>query len=163
MEIHDIRFIVPERHFDLYRMIKPYQTQLGLERCNLKSVEKLLGIEREDRIDGALTVQLYRQYAYTNNDGIRDVIMLHNYEDVLYLPELFKLMHELETSSKYKKPPKITNNQMRYLRKLMNKNNIELNSNINQITKKAASKAIDAILKGESNGEKIDFLIRDTF
>lgn len=163
MDMHNIEFNCPGEHIDLYRKIKPYQKQLGLERCNLKSVEKYLGVNRKDKIDGEVTVQLYKQYVYTNNDSIRDTIMLHNYEDVLNLPILFKALHEIETNPRIKKEPNITENQLRYLKILIRKNNMKLESNLKCITKKAASKAIDAILKGNYNSEEVDFIIKDTF
>lgn len=163
VEMHEIEFNCPSGHIDLYRKIKPYQKQLGLERCNLKSVEKYLGVNRKDRIDGEVTVQLYKQYAYNNNESIRDVIMLHNYEDVLNLPILFKALHEIETNPKIKKEPNITENQLRYLKILIRKNNMKLESDLKSITKKAASKAIDAILKENYNSAEVDFIIKDTF
>ena len=50
VDMHKLEFESPSEHIDLYRKIKPYQKQLGLERCNLKSVEKYLGVKRKDRI-----------------------------------------------------------------------------------------------------------------
>lgn len=163
MEIHHLEFTVPENHIDLYRLIKPYYTQFGLHRCNLKTIEKYLGIERKDQIDGGLSAQLYKQYLYTNNDDIRDTIMLHNYEDVLNLPILFKLIYKIDTDTNIIKEPSITSNQLKYIKLLMNKNNIKLTSDLPNISKKAASKAIDSILKGNVNGEEIDFIIKDTY
>ncbi|CAM2832545.1 ribonuclease H-like domain-containing protein [Hathewaya histolytica] len=163
MEIHHIDFTAPENHIDLYRLIKPYYTQFGLQRCNLKTIEKYLGIERKDQIDGGLSAQLYKQYLYTNNEEIRDTIMLHNYEDVLNLPILFNLLHKIDTDPSIIKEPSITKNQLRYINILAKKNNITLKSNLSSISKKAASRAIDCILKGNHNGEEIDFLIKDTY
>lgn len=163
MEIHKIPFNPPENHIDLYRLIKPYYTQFGLRRCNLKTIEKYLGIERRDQIDGGLSAQLYKQYIYTNNDEIRDVIMLHNYEDVLNLPILFNLLYKIDTDPKIIKQPTITKNQLKYIRILSQKNNIVLKSDLENISKKAATRAIDSILKGNHNGEEIDFIIKDTY
>lgn len=154
---------IPEHHIDLYRLIKPYYTQFGMERCNLKTVEKYLGIERKDQIDGGLSAQLYKQYLYNNNEDIRDVIMLHNYEDVLNLPILFKLLYTIETDPKIKKEPKITPNQLKYIQVLSEKNNLNLKSDLKNITKKAAAKAIDSILKGNTDSANIDFIIKDTY
>ncbi|SHJ70986.1 hypothetical protein SAMN02745248_00772 [Hathewaya proteolytica DSM 3090] len=163
MQMYKMDFKCPENHFDLYRKIKPYYTQFGLHRCNLKTIEKYLGIERKDQIDGGFSAQLYKQYLYTNNDDIRDTIMLHNYEDVLNLPLLFKLIHKIDTDPSVIKEPSITPNQLKYIKSLMYKNNIKLKSNLNIISKKAASKAIESILKGNNKGEDIDFIIKDTY
>ncbi|KYH35338.1 hypothetical protein CLTEP_07420 [Clostridium tepidiprofundi DSM 19306] len=163
MERNNIEFVPPSKHVDLYRLIKPYHKQFGLERCNLKTIERFLGIDREDRIDGGLSVQLYKQYLYTNNDDIRDTIMLHNYEDVLNLPLLFNLIYRIGTDPNIKKEPGITPNQLKYLNILLKKNNIEIESDIKSISKKAASRAIDSILKGNVDNKKIDFIIKDTY
>ena len=163
MQMHQIEFTAPENHIDLYRLIKPYYTQFGLHRCNLKTIEKYLGIERKDQIDGGLSAQLYKQYLYTNNDDIRDTIMLHNYEDVLNLPILFKLIYKIDTDPKVIREPSITSSQLKYIRALMHKNNIKLKSDLPNISKKAATKAIDSILKGNVNADEIDFIIKDTY
>lgn len=163
MEMHKIEFKAPSNHIDLYRLIKPYYTQFGLHRCNLKTIEKYLGIKRRDQIDGGLSAQLYKQYLYTNNDDIRDTIMLHNYEDVLNLPILFNLIYKIDTDPSIIKEPGITENQLRYIKLLIHKNNIKLETDLKSISKKAASRAIDTILKGNLDGENIDFIIKDTY
>ncbi|MEG2353101.1 MAG: ribonuclease H-like domain-containing protein [Clostridium sp.] len=160
---YDIEGRIPENHIDLYRLIKPYYTQFGMERCNLKTVEKYLGIQRKDQIDGGLSAQLYKQYLYNNNTDIRDVIMLHNYEDVLNLPILFKLLYTIETDPKIKKEPRITPSQLEEINTLIEKHNLKLRSDLKNITKKAAAKAIDSILNGNKKSDNIDFIIKDTY
>jgi uncharacterized protein YprB with RNaseH-like and TPR domain len=39
---NNIYFNPPEKHVDLYRLIRPYYRHLGMERCNLKTVEKFI-------------------------------------------------------------------------------------------------------------------------
>ncbi len=162
MEKHNLEFIPPQEHIDLYRMIKPYHNQLGIERCNLKSVEKYIGIEREDKIDGGLTVQLYKQFLYTNNEGIRDTIMLHNFEDALNLPLLFKIISEIDKNPNIK-VEKISNNQLNYLRSLLRKNKMELKSNVEQLSRKEAAAAIEALIKGNTDPKKIDEIIEEAY
>lgn len=162
MDKHGIEFTPPKEHIDLYRKIKPYQGQLGIERCNLKSVEKYLGIEREDKIDGGITVQLYKQFLYTNNESIRDTIMLHNFEDALYLPLLFRAIKDIDDNPNVK-VEKISKNQMNYLRSLLRKNKMTIKSNIEGLTRNEAARAIEALIKGNTDGDKIDKIIEDTF
>ena len=161
MEKHKLEFIPPAEHIDLYRMIKPYHNQLGIERCNLKSVEKYIGIERADKIDGGLTVQLYKQFLYTNNEGIRDTIMLHNFEDALNLPFLFKIISEIDKNPNIK-VEKISNNQLNYLRSLLRKHKIELKSNVEKLSRKEGAAAIEALIKGNTDPVKIDQIIKDS-
>lgn len=95
MQFNRIDFNSPNVHFDLYRKIRCYQKQLGIERCNLKSVEKFIGIERKDQIDGSISVKLYEEYLTTKEEELRDIIMLHNYEDVISLPKIYKLARDV--------------------------------------------------------------------
>lgn len=163
MKKYKLNFKCPENHIDLYRMIKPYYTQFGLHRCNLKTIEKYLGIVRKDQIDGGFSAQLYKQYLYNSNCDIRDTIMLHNYEDVLNLPLLFKAIYKIDNDPKIIKEPLITNEQLKCIKELTSENNICLQSDLTSITKKAAGKAIESILNGNNNAAKIDFIIKDTY
>ncbi|NBG88979.1 ribonuclease H-like domain-containing protein [Isachenkonia alkalipeptolytica] len=74
------------KHIDLYKHIQKKKQSLPLENFQLKTVEKLLGIYRKDGISGGESVTLYDQYIQNKNLKIRDEILLHNYEDIFYLP-----------------------------------------------------------------------------
>lgn len=162
MERNSIFFEAPAEHVDLYRKIRPYYRQLGMERCNLKTVEKYLGIEREDQIDGGLSVQLYYQYLETSNNGTRDIIMLHNYEDVLNLPKIFKIIYEVDKSPLVR-DNLITEKQVKFLKSLLKKHNIRLESDIERISKRSASRIIDLLLKGSCDQEKFDSIIDNSY
>lgn len=150
-----IKFDSPEKHVDLYRLIRPYYKQLGMVRCNLKSVEKYAGIERKDKIDGGLSVELYYKYLESKEESIRNVIMLHNFEDVLNLPVLFKVIFEIDNNPQFMREDCITEKQLKYLKFLLNKNNVNLDVILEKISKKAASKIIDSLLKGNSEAEEL--------
>lgn len=154
MKKYNINFIAPAKHIDLYRMIRPYHKQLGLTRCNLKTVEKYVGIEREDKIDGGISVELYAKYLETKDEAIRDVIMLHNFEDVLNLPKIFKVINKIDNSTDFSREDGITERQLKYLKFLLDKNNVQLDIVLEKISKKTASKIIDFVLKGNLN--KVD-------
>lgn len=155
MLLNKVKYNSPSKHLDLYRMIKPYHKQLGMERCNLKSVEKHLGIVREDKIDGGISVELYYRYAETKSDSIRDIILLHNYEDVENLPQIFKLAYEIKCNNKIIREDCITEKQLKYLKFLIKDKNIILNKDIKKISKRSASKVIDSILNGNVNADEI--------
>lgn len=134
-----------------------------MERYNLKTVEKFLGVHREDQIDGGISVELYCKYLETRNEEIKDIIMLHNYEDVLNLPKIFKLVYEVENNSKLIREDCITEKQLKYLKSLIKKNNIILAYEIEKISKKAASKIIDAILKGNKNSDELNSIMLNSY
>lgn len=151
MAANRMDFVAPKEHVDIYRIIRPYHKMLGMERCNLKSVEKHIGIDRQDKIDGGISVELYYEFLKTKNNNIRQTIMLHNYEDVLHLPLLFKLVDKVKHSTELVREDCITEKQLRFLKSLLKKNSVVLDIDIERISKKSASRAIDSILKGDTD------------
>jgi uncharacterized protein YprB with RNaseH-like and TPR domain len=156
-------FVPPEEHLDLYRLIRPYYKQLGLNRCNLKSVEKYIGINRLDKIDGGKSVELYEKYLCTRSEKIREIIMLHNYEDVLNLPKIFKVVFQIDTGCDFAREDGITEKQLGYLKYLLNKNKIGIEINYNKISKKAASRIIDSLIKGVYDEKKILEIVENSY
>ncbi len=74
------------KHIDLYKHIQGNKKSLPIENFQLKTVEKLLGIHRKDQISGGDSVTIYNRYLQNKDLRLRDQILLHNYEDILYLP-----------------------------------------------------------------------------
>jgi uncharacterized protein YprB with RNaseH-like and TPR domain len=163
MERNGVFFKPPVEHIDLYRMIRPYHKQLGMERCNLKSVEKFIGVEREDKIDGGMSVELYYKFLVSGEVELKDIIMLHNYEDVLNLPRIFKLIFQVESREELVREDCITEKQLKFLKSLIKKNNIELSFEVDKMSKRAASKVIDAILKGNINSGELSSIINSSY
>ncbi|URZ05768.1 ribonuclease H-like domain-containing protein [Clostridium felsineum] len=160
MSKYNIEFRVPSEHFDLYRKIRPYQKQLGLERCNLKTVEQYIGINRKDTIDGGISVELYKRYLKDKNNDLKHTIMLHNYEDVLNLPKIFKILWKIKKCD-FLREDHITEKQLKYLNYLMKKHNVLIDINLDKISKRAASKAIGAILEGNHDIISIKDIIKN--
>lgn len=163
MEKSSIYFQSPQFHIDLYRLIRPYYKQLGMERCNLKTVEKHIGIDREDQIDGGISVDMYKEFLVTFNEELKDTIMLHNYEDVLNLPKIHEYIYKVENNDKLTREDRITEKQLRYLKTLVKKNNILLDVELDRISKKAASRIIDHILKGCRDHDQIESIISNSY
>lgn len=67
---------------DLYRMIKPLKTLLGLISLKQKSLEEFLGVFREDRFSGGELISIYRDYTAFPNQEVLSLLLLHNYEDL---------------------------------------------------------------------------------
>jgi len=160
---NNIAFLCPEEHIDLYRLIRPFCKGLGMERCNLKAVEKHIGIEREDKIDGAMSIVLYNQYLTSKDEYTKSIIMLHNYEDVLNLPKIFKVLDEVHNNSQLVREDSITEKQLIYLRLLMCKSNLPLEMSIEKISKKTASKLIEYFLDGSRNKKEIRNILNSSY
>lgn len=162
LEKHGINCIIPNDHVDLYRMIRPYYKKLGMERCNLKTVEKFIGIQRQDLIDGGISVELYYKYLQEPEEQLKETIMLHNFEDVLNLPKLFNIVYKIDECD-LRRDDIITDKQYKYLQYLLKKNHVELPCNIDRISKKSAGKVIDCLLKGNINIEELMAIIKNSY
>ena len=163
MESNGLEFDSLRQHVDLYRLIRPYYKQMGMERCNLKSVEKHIGIEREDKIDGGMSVQLYYMYLNTKEEELKKLMLLHNYEDVLNLPKIFELVYNTLGDCNIVRENCVTEKQLKFLRVLFRRNNININVDLEKISKKAASRLINAILHKEVDEETISSIINNSY
>lgn len=162
-KVNGLNFDKPTKHIDLYRKIKPYSQQIGLKRCNLKSVEKYIGIKRNDKIDGGISVELYSDYLENKNDDIRKTILLHNYEDVLNLPQIFNIVYDIECNKQLIRSDCITEKQFKFLNSLLKKHKIDVDFNIEKISKNAASKMIDILLKGKPSSEDLNHILDSSY
>lgn len=86
-------------HQDLLQLVRKNKDLLCLENCKLKTVEKYLGIYREDTISGKDSVDLYKSYVYSKDKIKRDIILKHNYDDIFYLHKLLSLYDIIEKKS----------------------------------------------------------------
>ncbi|SCG82666.1 hypothetical protein DW1_1093 [Proteiniborus sp. DW1] len=84
---------------DILKVIRSKKDLLGLEKCNLKSIEKALDINREDTISGKESVELYSEYVNSKNNNIKEIILRHNYEDIYNLPKILKIFDIIEDKS----------------------------------------------------------------
>lgn len=89
------------KDIDILRLIKPYKEKLSLSDCKLKTIEKYLGIEREDTISGKESVKLYKEFVLTKDKLLKKKILLHNYEDIFYLGKIFKIRDVLDEKLDY--------------------------------------------------------------
>lgn len=69
----------------------PFKEKLSLSDCKLKTIEKYLGIYREDTISGKESIDLYKEYYVSQDIDLKEKILLHNYEDIYYLGIIFKI------------------------------------------------------------------------
>ncbi|SHK63457.1 ribonuclease H-like domain-containing protein [Paramaledivibacter caminithermalis] len=93
-------------NFDLYKVVKSNKNFLGLDNCKLKTLEKFLGINRKDMIDGAESVKLYKKYEYTKDTNLKSKILLHNYEDILHLLPTLDVLNYISKDNLYAHFPK---------------------------------------------------------
>jgi uncharacterized protein YprB with RNaseH-like and TPR domain len=112
----NIDFRLPSNHIDLFRIIRPFYKKMGMKGCSLKIVEKYAGIKRVDEISGARSVELYKEYLIKHDEKLKEILMLHNYEDVVNLPKIFKIINTIETDLDVKRKEKQAKKQSSFLK-----------------------------------------------
>ncbi len=93
---------------DLYRLIKPYKNILALPDGKQKSVEKFLGIDREDEYDGGKLIHVYHEYTRDRDDDKKRLLLLHNSDDVKGMTKLLPIMYYLTFFDMFKDLPHIS-------------------------------------------------------
>ena len=76
---------------DLYQKFRPLKKLYQLARMNQTSLETFLGWEREDRLTGKHMISLYQAYATSGEEKVRDLLLLHNHDDMLGMTKLLGL------------------------------------------------------------------------
>lgn len=86
---------------DLYKEIKAKSLFVSLENYKLKTIERYMGIYREDLFSGGDLISLY--YEYENGDkNLENILLLHNEEDILNMPNLYGFLDHLEKTNTIK-------------------------------------------------------------
>ena len=80
------------KQLDLFKLIRKRKKFYGLESCSLKSCERFLGIYREDRCNGGELISVYREYLQNKDSKKKNMLLLHNREDIQNLPALFSFL-----------------------------------------------------------------------
>ena len=78
--------------FDIYKKIKPFKKLLGLENLKQKTVERFLGISREDRFSGGQLIAVYENYLVSQNQNLYHLLTLHNEEDLKGMPAVLPIL-----------------------------------------------------------------------
>ncbi len=76
---------------DLYQKFRPLKNALRLSRMNQTALEQFLGWPREDRLSGKQMVSLFQKYTASQEPLLRDLLLLHNHDDLLGMTELPRL------------------------------------------------------------------------
>jgi len=79
-------------HIDLFKYSKPFADLFRLPDRKLKTIEEGLFLSRDDRVSGADCIALYRGFLSTGDAAMRDLILLHNREDVLDLADVMHII-----------------------------------------------------------------------
>ena len=78
--------------FDLYKRISPYKYFLKLPNCKQKTLERFLGINREDAFSGGELIGIYHEYVKSPNEYAQKALFLHNADDLRGMLEILPLL-----------------------------------------------------------------------
>ncbi len=77
---------------DIYRRISPYKFFLHTPNCKQKTLEELLGIDREDTYNGGELISIYRNYLKTPDYKAYRTLLLHNSDDIKGMLHILPLL-----------------------------------------------------------------------
>lgn len=81
---------------DLYKKIKSNSSYLNLRDYKLKTIERSLGIYRNDKYSGKDCIKFFYQYLKTKDENLLNNILKHNYDDLYYLIDIYKMLDIIE-------------------------------------------------------------------
>ncbi|WP_160677907.1 ribonuclease H-like domain-containing protein [Clostridium sp. C8-1-8] len=155
LSINNLEIPKIDKHIDFYREIAPYKNSLNLSGCSLKDMERYLGVQREDSINGKECRDAYFDYLSTGDEEIKKKIILHNMEDVSNLPLLFLILKDIEIKG-LRRDDLLSKNQKHYIKYLSKKKGVELDKRaFGNMSKKTASKIIYELIQNKVNTSKI--------
>lgn len=75
------------KQYDIYKEIRPVKKLIKTINLKQKSIERFLGIDREDTYDGGQLIELYHEYLSIKEDSaykksLYNFLMLHNHDDM---------------------------------------------------------------------------------
>ena len=82
--------------FDMYEKLRLHKDTLKLDGLKQKNIEKKLGIIREDRYNGGECISFYKDYVKNKNQESFNRFVLHNYDDLLYMPATMSILDLLD-------------------------------------------------------------------
>lgn len=91
----DIERDITLKSVDILKLIRPYKDTLPVPNLKLKTLEKYLGIYRKDLYDGGKLIKVYYNYIKTKDKALRELILLHNFEDIKNMLPLDRLLSEV--------------------------------------------------------------------
>ncbi len=92
-KMYNIDFEISQfESLDLYAIVRRNKQYLNLQNYKLKTLEQFIGIYREDIYSGKDCIDFYKEYLLSKNQDLRIKILRHNYDDLFYMLDLFKVL-----------------------------------------------------------------------
>lgn len=83
-------------YVDIFKIISPIKPILNLENYKQKTIEKFIGLKRDDNYNGGELINVYHEYVKSRDENALELLLLHNYEDILGMTELLPILSYVE-------------------------------------------------------------------
>jgi hypothetical protein len=83
-------------YLDIFKSVSKLKFLLKLPNYKQKTLESFLGLSREDRYSGGDLINVYQEYCKTPDSQKEELLLLHNYEDVLGMMDLLPIFSYTE-------------------------------------------------------------------
>lgn len=81
-----------DKSLDLYSIIRKNKNLLNLDNLKLKTVEKFLGIHRDDIYSGKDCIEFYKDYILTGDKELKQRLLKHNFDDLYFLVDIIGVL-----------------------------------------------------------------------
>ena len=79
-------------YLDIFKSISELKFLLKLPNYKQKTIEAFLDISREDEFSGGELINVYHEYVKQPDEEKERLLLLHNYEDIIGMPELLPVL-----------------------------------------------------------------------
>lgn len=90
------------KSIDLFRLVKKNRDYLNLHNLKLKTLERYLGLYRDDLFTGKDCIDFYFNYIKTKDEALYNKLMLHNYEDLYYMIDILRIIDIINEKRTFK-------------------------------------------------------------
>jgi uncharacterized protein YprB with RNaseH-like and TPR domain len=77
---------------DVFKDIRAYKKYLMLDNMKLVTIERFLNVERKDTMTGGDLINVYQRYVARPDDEKEHLLLLHNHDDILGLPNVCNIL-----------------------------------------------------------------------
>lgn len=93
LKYHNIDYYIEkEKSFDIYKIVRSEKDILNLKNLKLETLEKYMGIQRQDIYSGKECIKLYYDYLENMDLSLQEDILRHNREDLVYMLEIMPIL-----------------------------------------------------------------------
>ena len=83
-------------YLDIFKAVSELKFLLKFPNYKQKTIEKFLDLGREDTQNGGELINVYREYIRHPSEEAERLLHLHNYEDVLHMPDILPILSYME-------------------------------------------------------------------